>query len=180
MTASLGQCGLPDLKPYSGNCIAASAISGCRRRLNAISFTLLFNVVVVMELYISGIFTQSTHWPCGWRQLSWRLAYLLSLVNYISNCYHGKRRADQGLNAFVVSLQNIMSLSRLLSRTATLSRGAWSSRILPARPALRAPYSAAAGLSRDAIQTRILDVLKGLEKVDQSKVGPLFKPHTRF
>ncbi|KAF8807486.1 acyl carrier protein [Phlegmacium glaucopus] len=64
-----------------------------------------------------------------------------------------------------------MSLSRLLTRT-TFSRGAWSSRILPARPVLRAPYSAAAGLSRDAIQTRILDVLKGFEKVDQSRLTP--------
>ena len=73
-----------------------------------------------------------------------------------------------------------MSVSRLLSRSATLSRGAWRSRLLPARPIFRAPYSAAAGLSRDAIQDRILDVLKGFEKVDQSKVGPLFKPPARF
>ena len=73
-----------------------------------------------------------------------------------------------------------MSLSRLLSRTATLSRGAWSSRLLPVRPTLRAPYSAAAGLSRDAIQTRVLDVFKSFEKVDQSKVVSLFKLHIRF
>ena len=72
-----------------------------------------------------------------------------------------------------------MSLSRLLSRTATLSRGAWSSRLLPVRP-LRAPYSAAAGLSRDTIQTRILEVLKGFEKVDPAKVVSLFKSHARF
>ena len=72
-----------------------------------------------------------------------------------------------------------MSFSRLLSRTATLSRGAWSSRLLTARP-LRAPYSAAAGLSRDAIQTRVLDVFKSFEKVDQSKVVSLFKLHIRF
>lgn len=31
-------------------------------------------------------------------------------------------------------------------------------------------YSAAGGLSKEAIQTRVLDVLKGFEKVDQSKV----------
>ena len=68
-----------------------------------------------------------------------------------------------------------MSLSRLLSRTVPLSRSAWSSRILPAR-SLRAPYSAAAGLPREAIERRILDVLKGFEKVDQSKVVTLSKP----
>ena len=72
-----------------------------------------------------------------------------------------------------------MTLSRLLSRTATLSRGAWSSRLLPARP-LRAPYSAAAGLSRDTIQTRILDVLKGFEKIDHAKVVSLFIHHFCF
>lgn len=71
-----------------------------------------------------------------------------------------------------------MSLSRLLSRTTTLSRSAWSSRLLPVRPALRAPYSAAAGLSRDTIQTRILDVLRGYEKIDAAKVVSFFKPHS--
>ena len=74
-----------------------------------------------------------------------------------------------------------MSLSRLLSRTATLSRGAWSSRLLPVRPALRAPYSAAAGgLSRDIIQTRILDVLKEFEKVDSAKVCFYFQTPNSF
>ena len=71
-----------------------------------------------------------------------------------------------------------MALSRLLLRT-TLSRGAWSSRLNSARP-LRSPYSTACGLSRDVIQNRIIDVLKGYEKVDLSKVVSLFKPHTRF
>ncbi|KAJ6610085.1 acyl carrier protein-like protein [Mycena sp. CBHHK59/15] len=33
-------------------------------------------------------------------------------------------------------------------------------------------YSAAGGLSPDAIQARILDVLKGFEKVDPSKLSP--------
>ena len=77
------------------------------------------------------------------------------------------------------SFAKVMSLSRLILRTATLSRGAWSSRLLPARP-LRAPYSAAAGLSRDTIQTRILDVVKTFEKVDEAKVVSLFKPHIYF
>ena len=96
-----------------------------------------------------------------------------------------------------------MSLSRVLLKTATVSRGTLSSRILPARPALRASYSvsrniqssrilparpalrasysaSAGGLSRDAVQTRILNVLRDFEKVDQSKVVTLFKPHTYF
>ena len=93
----------------------------------------------------------------------------LKLHNYTNIFfYHGKHRLF-----FVCKI--IMSLSRLLSRTATLSRGAWSSRLLPARP-LRAPYSAAAGLSRDIIQSRVLDVLKGFEKVDQAKVVSLSNP----
>lgn len=33
-----------------------------------------------------------------------------------------------------------------------------------------AAYSAAAGLSREQITSRVLDVLKGFEKVEQSKV----------
>lgn len=108
-----------------------------------------------------------------------------------------------GLNSTRLSfVVNKMSLSRVLLRTATVSRGTLSSRILlvrpalrasysvttfrdkrivPARPALRASYSASAGgLSRDVIQTRILDVLKGFEKVDQSKVAALLKSHAHF
>ena len=34
----------------------------------------------------------------------------------------------------------------------------------------RAAFSAAAGLTREDITTRVLDVLKGFEKVDQTKV----------
>ncbi|KAG1786402.1 uncharacterized protein HD556DRAFT_1248340 [Suillus plorans] len=45
--------------------------------------------------------------------------------------------------------------------------------------ALRANYSAAAGLSKESIQTRILDVLKGFEKVDIVKVS-IFSPMSLY
>ncbi|KZT30497.1 acyl carrier protein [Neolentinus lepideus HHB14362 ss-1] len=35
----------------------------------------------------------------------------------------------------------------------------------------RANFSAAAGLSKDQIESRVLDVLKGFEKVDPAKLG---------
>jgi NADH dehydrogenase (ubiquinone) 1 alpha/beta subcomplex 1 len=38
----------------------------------------------------------------------------------------------------------------------------------------RAAFSAAAGLSQDEIQTRVLDVVKGFEKVDPAKVSYRF------
>ncbi|RXW24775.1 hypothetical protein EST38_g1113 [Candolleomyces aberdarensis] len=66
-----------------------------------------------------------------------------------------------------------MSLFRLASRTSALSRAAWSVRSVPNRFVLpRATYASSAGLSRDAIQTRIFDVLKGYEKVDAAKLTP--------
>lgn len=66
-----------------------------------------------------------------------------------------------------------MSALRFAVRAASLSRAAL---VVPARPQLRltfpprAAFSAAAGLSKDDIQTRVLDVLKGFEKVDPTKV----------
>ena len=94
----------------------------------------------------------------------------LELCNYISHSVVNSARRH--------CVDKIMSFSRLLSRSI-LSRGAWSSHLLSARPALRAPYSASA-LTREVIQSRILDVLKGYEKVDQSKVVSLFKSHAYF
>ena len=81
----------------------------------------------------------------------------------------------------VTDMTRCLLMARPSQHCSTLSPGAWSSRLLPARP-LRAPYSTATGLSRDAIQTRILDVLKGYEKVDLpvTKVVSLSKPHTHF
>ena len=59
-------------------------------------------------------------------------------------------------------------LSRLSSPAAAPSR-IWRPLILNQR----ANYSEAAALSQDAIQTRVLDVLKSFEKVEGGKVRPL-------
>ncbi|KAF5374951.1 hypothetical protein D9758_000196 [Tetrapyrgos nigripes] len=59
---------------------------------------------------------------------------------------------------------------RLAARTAPVfSRACRVSRTTTQLP-LRAAYSAPAGLSKDNIESRVLDVLKGFEKVDQSKL----------
>ncbi|KAH6917302.1 acyl carrier protein-like protein [Coprinopsis sp. MPI-PUGE-AT-0042] len=64
-----------------------------------------------------------------------------------------------------------MSLFRLASRSTTVYRSAVAARTLPNRFVLpRATYASGSGLSRDSIQSRILDVLKGNEKVDPSKL----------
>ncbi|TFK41073.1 acyl carrier protein-like protein [Crucibulum laeve] len=64
-----------------------------------------------------------------------------------------------------------MSVFRLASRVSSLPRAAWSvqrqTRFVP-----RAAFSAAAGLPREVIEQRILDVLKGYEKIDKSKLRP--------
>lgn len=61
-----------------------------------------------------------------------------------------------------------MSFFRLATRS--LPRATFTPARFPSLYAPRARYSAAAGLSRDSIQSRVLDVLKGFEKVDQAKV----------
>ncbi|TFK30524.1 acyl carrier protein [Coprinopsis marcescibilis] len=66
-----------------------------------------------------------------------------------------------------------MSFLRLATRSTLLSRVAWNPRAVPNKHYIpRATYASGAGLSRDAIQTRIFDVLKGYEKVDPSKLTP--------
>jgi NADH dehydrogenase (ubiquinone) 1 alpha/beta subcomplex 1 len=63
-----------------------------------------------------------------------------------------------------------MSFIRLGLRVATLRHPASNTgRVWNALP-LRSGYAAAAGLSRDAIERRVLNVLKGFEKVDPAKV----------
>lgn len=65
-----------------------------------------------------------------------------------------------------------MSFFRLALRSA--ARPNLAARALPRtqlpRFAPRATFSAAAGLSKGEIETRVLDVLKGFEKVDPAKV----------
>ncbi|KAK7463668.1 mitochondrial acyl carrier protein [Stygiomarasmius scandens] len=65
-----------------------------------------------------------------------------------------------------------MSLFRVAARTSFLSRQAFRVSRPTTQLPLRAAYSAAAGLNKEDIQTRVLDVLKGFEKVDQSKLTP--------
>ncbi|KAG2118433.1 acyl carrier protein [Suillus clintonianus] len=63
-----------------------------------------------------------------------------------------------------------MSFARLALRTVTRSRPVLA---VSSRQALafRANYSAAAGLSKETIQTRVLEVLKGFEKVEATKLA---------
>jgi len=65
-----------------------------------------------------------------------------------------------------------MSFLRLGFRTSVLTRSRLAATTLPSRTWLppRAPFSAAAGLSKHEIATRVLDVLKGFEKVDHAKL----------
>ena len=62
-----------------------------------------------------------------------------------------------------------MSFLRLVARTVAAPR----SRVqhMPIQFLSRVNYSAAAGLSREKIEARVLDVLKGYEKVDLSQVS---------
>ncbi|KAF8898653.1 acyl carrier protein-like protein [Infundibulicybe gibba] len=62
-----------------------------------------------------------------------------------------------------------MSFIRAITR-ASLPRSSWVATRSIGRPNLRARFSAAAGLSKDSIQTRVFDVLKGFEKVDPTKL----------
>lgn len=64
-----------------------------------------------------------------------------------------------------------MSFLRLATRaTTSLPRSTFAAAQLHRQLVLRASFSAAAGLSKDVIQARVFDVLKGFEKVDPSKV----------
>jgi len=66
-----------------------------------------------------------------------------------------------------------MSFLRLAFRTSVLTRSRLATTTVPSRTWLspRAPFSAAAGLSKQDITTRVLDVLKGFEKVDHAKLA---------
>ncbi|KAF8912744.1 acyl carrier protein-like protein [Gymnopilus junonius] len=64
-----------------------------------------------------------------------------------------------------------MSLSRLLPSAAALSRVARSTQYLHRRWVPRAMYSEGGALSKDVITSRILETLKGYEKVDPAKLS---------
>lgn len=64
-----------------------------------------------------------------------------------------------------------MSFFRLAARTAVATRQSWLTIPACKQTYPHARYSSGAGLSRDAIQTRVFDVLKGFENVDPAKVS---------
>jgi len=64
-----------------------------------------------------------------------------------------------------------MSFIRLATRAAFSPRYHWTAPHLRNHLVPRASFSAAAGLSRDVIQSRVLEVLKGFEKVDPAKLS---------
>ncbi|KAF8237768.1 acyl carrier protein [Tricholoma matsutake] len=64
-----------------------------------------------------------------------------------------------------------MSFIRLATRAAFSPRCHWSAPRITAQLVDRARFSAAAALSRDTIQSRVLEVLKGFEKVDPAKLS---------
>jgi hypothetical protein len=65
-----------------------------------------------------------------------------------------------------------MSALRFAFRGAAVSRAAFAPARIQTRFALpqRATYASAAGLAKEDITNRILTVLKGFERVDQTKV----------
>ena len=71
-----------------------------------------------------------------------------------------------------------MSFARVTLRSLSRARPTFAVSKHSAYRLHRANYSAAAGLSKDTIQTRIFDVLKGFEKVDHAKVTFLKHTHS--
>ncbi|KAF5336874.1 hypothetical protein D9611_003258 [Ephemerocybe angulata] len=65
-----------------------------------------------------------------------------------------------------------MSLFRFASRASPLARAAWTAPRAARVFVPRAGYASSAGLSKETIQTRIFDVLKGYEKIDPAKLTP--------
>ncbi|KAJ3895022.1 acyl carrier protein-like protein [Lentinula edodes] len=63
-----------------------------------------------------------------------------------------------------------MSIFRIAARSSIIPRVALNASYRTRQQILLRPYSAAAGLSKSDIELRVLDVLKGFEKVDPSKL----------
>lgn len=85
-------------------------------------------------------------------------------------CCRLSQRAEfwRRVTQLILTTSTKMSFFRLATRS--LSRSALVSSRIPSHYIPRARYSASAGPSRETIQARILDVLKGFEKVNQAKV----------
>ncbi|KAG6897015.1 hypothetical protein C0992_004659 [Termitomyces sp. T32_za158] len=64
-----------------------------------------------------------------------------------------------------------MSFIRLAARASALPSFARIAPRVQRQVIQRVAYSAQAGLSRDAIQSRVFEVLKGFEKVDPAKIS---------
>ena len=84
------------------------------------------------------------------------------------------------MTAFLLLLPKTTDMFRIAARNfASRNLGVAARSVVTPRLALaartqwvpRAAYSAAAGLSKEDITTRVLDVLKSFEKVDGSKVS---------
>ncbi|KAJ4486246.1 acyl carrier protein [Lentinula aciculospora] len=65
-----------------------------------------------------------------------------------------------------------MSLLRIAARSSIIPRVAFNTSLRTRRELFLRPFSAAAGLSKADVELRVLDVLKGFEKVDPSKLTP--------
>ncbi|KAJ3777978.1 acyl carrier protein [Lentinula raphanica] len=63
-----------------------------------------------------------------------------------------------------------MSMLRFAARSSILPRMAFNASLQTRQTLLPRYYSAAAGLSRSDIELRVLDVLKGFEKVNPAKL----------
>uniref|UniRef100_A0A8H7Y7Q6 Acyl carrier protein n=1 Tax=Psilocybe cubensis TaxID=181762 RepID=A0A8H7Y7Q6_PSICU len=63
-----------------------------------------------------------------------------------------------------------MSLARLIPRATTVSRIVRTAPTLQTRWVPRAMYSAGGPLSKDVITSRVLETLKGYEKIDPAKL----------
>ncbi|KAJ3844889.1 acyl carrier protein [Lentinula raphanica] len=63
-----------------------------------------------------------------------------------------------------------MSMLRFAARSSILPRMAFNASLQTRQTLLPRYHSAAAGLSRSDIELRVLDVLKGFEKVDPAKL----------
>ncbi|KAG6918432.1 hypothetical protein DXG01_014611 [Tephrocybe rancida] len=68
-----------------------------------------------------------------------------------------------------------MSFLRLATRASAFPRFAWTAPRVQRQLVQRAAFSAQAGLSRNVIESRVYEVLKGFEKVDQQKIAPSAK-----
>jgi hypothetical protein len=100
------------------------------------------------------------------------MIFILLIYVFIYFKFHRTLPECQG---FLISFRHLsssnlkMSFLRLVARTVAAPRARVQH--MPIQFLSRVNYSAAAGLSREKIEARVLDVLKGYEKVDLSQVS---------